>query len=72
MCHGSFSGYLDVQSHAWLFESESVSMQAFMACGERADKGEIEMTECLKEVCPYLCMSAWHEALPAGQTGCLL
>jgi hypothetical protein len=25
-------------------------LQAFMACGEKADKGEVEMAECLKEV----------------------
>jgi hypothetical protein len=25
-------------------------LQAFMSCGEKADKGEIEMAECLKEV----------------------
>jgi hypothetical protein len=25
-------------------------MQGFMECGEKADKGEIEMVECLKEV----------------------
>jgi len=47
-------------------------MQAFMACGERADKGEVEMTECLKEVCPCTCMTARREAVPACQTGCLL
>lgn len=25
-------------------------MQAFMVCGEKADKGEIEMADCLREV----------------------
>lgn len=36
--------------HALLLPAWLACTQAFMACGEKADKGELEMVECLKEV----------------------
>lgn len=38
--------HIRCHSRCWL----SCLLQAFMACGEKADKGEIDMADCLKEV----------------------
>lgn len=63
--HHGYAIHTRLNSHSAsvLFEQSirgDVCMQGFMACGEKADKGEVEMADCLKEVRASTQHQRWH------------